>query len=121
MTDDLSSHDDATPGTRRARARERALADALKWLMADPRGRFLMWQRLADAGVYRLSLAASPELTAFNEGRRDLGLRDLGLVQRHCPDQYVRMLAEARAGAGAFVLIPFDDDPDHDNGEHDGD
>ena len=76
---------------------QRRLADALRWLMADPRGRLLMWQRLSDAGVFRSSFVDSAERTAFNEGRRALGLRDLGQIMRDCPEQYARMAAEAQA------------------------
>jgi hypothetical protein len=76
--------------------RERQLAEAFKWLMGDARGRMLMWDRLAVAGVFHSSMAASPELTAFREGRRDIGLRDLGLIMRLCPEQYTRMAAEAQ-------------------------
>lgn len=75
----------------------RRLADALRWLMADPRGRLLMWERLSDAGVFRSSFVDCPERTAFNEGRRALGLRDLGQIMRDCPEQYARMAAEAQA------------------------
>ena len=77
--------------------RERQLAEAFRWLMGDARGRLLMWERLAEAGVFRCSMASSPELTAFREGRRDMGLRDLGLIMRLCPEQYTRMAAEAQA------------------------
>jgi hypothetical protein len=76
--------------------RERQLAEAFRWLMGDARGRLLMWERLAEAGVFRCSMASSPELTAFREGRRDMGLRDLGLIMRLCPEQYTRMAAEAQ-------------------------
>ncbi len=77
--------------------RERELAEAFKWLMGDARGRMLMWERLGDAGVFRCSMAPSPEQTAFREGRRDMGLRDLDQIMRLCPEQYTRMTAEARA------------------------
>lgn len=97
--------DDYDAGNRRhvekraktSKQHRRRLADALRWLMADPRGRLLMWDRLSDAGVFRISFADSPELTAFNEGRRALGLRDLGQIMRECPEQYMRMTAEAQA------------------------
>lgn len=85
---------------RRAKAskiRQRQADEAFKWLMADPRGRLLMWERLSHAGIFRTSMAASPELTAFNEGRRDQGLRDLNRIMRLCPEQYMRMVAEAQA------------------------
>lgn len=97
--------DDYDAGNRRhvekkaktGKQHQRRLADALRWLMADPRGRLLMWERLADAGVFRSSFVDSPERTAFNEGRRALGLRDLGLIMRDCPEQYARTAAEAQA------------------------
>ena len=79
--------------------RERRLAEAFRWLMGDARGRLLMWERLAEAGVFRCSMASSPELTAFREGRRDMGLRDLGLIMRLCSEQYTRIAAEAQAQA----------------------
>ncbi|SKA37768.1 hypothetical protein SAMN02745126_05952 [Enhydrobacter aerosaccus] len=65
--------------------------------MGDARGRMLMWERLAEAGVFRCSFASSAELMAFREGRRDMGLRDLGEIMRLCPEQYMRMASEARA------------------------
>lgn len=83
--------------TKASKLRERQLAEALKWLMADPRGRLLMWERLADSGVYRSSFSPNPELTAFREGRRDMGLRDLGQIMKLCPEQYTRMAAEAQS------------------------
>jgi len=84
-----------------SKLRERQLEEAFRWLMGYARGRRLMWQRLADAGVFRSSMAASPELTAFREGRRDLGLKDLGLIMRLCPEHYARMAAEQAASQAA--------------------
>jgi hypothetical protein len=83
---------------------ERQLAEAFRWLMGDARGRLLMWERLAEAGVFRCSMAPTPEVTAFHEGRRDMGLRDLGLIMRLCPEQYTRMAAEAQAPAKTHGL-----------------
>lgn len=75
--------------------RERRIDEAFRWLMNDARGRMLMWERLTDAGVFRSSINPNPQMTAFAEGRRDLGLRDLARVMRLCPEQYARMTAEA--------------------------
>jgi hypothetical protein len=101
---------------RDSKLRERRLAEAFKWLMGDARGRLLMWQRLADAGVFRSSMAASPELTAFKEGRRDIGLKDLALIMRLCPDHYTRMAAEATQGSPETTT-----DGDEDGGRNDSD
>ena len=66
-----------------------------RWLMGQQRGRRFVWELLAKAGLFRSSLGTSPELTAFNEGRRDLGLAVLADLMRLCPEQYARMQAEA--------------------------
>ncbi len=68
---------------------------ALRWLMADARGRRFVWALLGRAGLFRSSMAHSAELTAFNEGRRDTGLALLGDVMRLCPERYAGMQAEA--------------------------
>jgi hypothetical protein len=95
-----------------SKVRERQLAEAFKWLMGDARGRMLMWERLGEAGIFRSSMAERPELTAFREGRRDLGLRDLGQIMRLCPEQYARMQAEAEARGKPEPSPPPDDPPD---------
>ena len=69
--------------------------DDFRWLMGDARGRRIIWNLLAKAGVFRSSMGLSPELTAFNEGRRDLGLAVLADLMRLCPEEYGRMQAEA--------------------------
>lgn len=81
---------------RKAANGERQQADeALRWLMADARGRRFVWAVLARAGLFRSSMAGTPELTAFNEGRRDIGLALLSDLMRVCPEGYARMQAEA--------------------------
>jgi hypothetical protein len=80
-----------------AKVERQQLDEALRWLMSDIRGRRVVWELLGKAGVFRSSMAPSPETTAFNEGRRDLGLGLLADVTRLCPDQYGRMQAEAHA------------------------
>lgn len=71
--------------------------EALRWLMADARGRRFVWALLGKAGLFRSSMAGSAELTAFNEGRRDIGLALLGDVMRLCPERYAGMQAEANS------------------------
>ncbi|MBS0539369.1 MAG: hypothetical protein JSR47_11465 [Proteobacteria bacterium] len=81
---------------RKAANVERLQADeALRWLMADARGRRFVWGQLSRAGLFHSSMAATPELTAFNEGRRDIGLTLLSDVMRLSPEGYARMQAEA--------------------------
>ncbi|WP_422096886.1 endopeptidase [Variovorax sp.] len=71
--------------------------DELLWLMSDPRGRRFMWRRLTDAGVYQSSFVPGDfSLTAFNEGRRNTGLRLISLLTEHCPARFSEMQKEAR-------------------------
>lgn len=77
------------------RAREILIGD-FKWLMSNKRGRrYVHWQ-LEQARVFHQTFVpGDPLSTAFNEGRRSLGLADLDLALNHAPEQYALMLSEA--------------------------
>ena len=62
--------------------------------MGDLRGLRIVWSLLGKSGVFRSSMAGSPELTAFNEGRRDIGLALLADVKRLSPENYALMQSE---------------------------
>lgn len=76
------------------RLTQRREADDFKWLMADPRGRRVMWHLLSLAGVYQSSFTGNSE-TFFREGRRSMGLKIVDLIHTHCPDKYATMTKEA--------------------------
>ena len=110
MNDDLSSSAAQEPAPydsgnqRHVERREKAAKtarrrrdEALRWLMADNRGRRFVWRLLAKAGIFRSSFVESPQLTAFNEGRRDIGLGLLADVMRICPERYAQMQAEVHS------------------------
>lgn len=78
---------------RQALARKQATSDFL-WLMADPRGRRIVWRQLGDAGVFQSSFDPTAMNMAFNEGRRSEGLRLLAQVMELCPDLYATMMKE---------------------------
>ena len=67
---------------------------ALRWLMGDARGRKHAWGILSASGVYRISMGATPEWTAFNEGKRQIGLTLLGDIMRVTPGLYQTMQTE---------------------------
>lgn len=78
---------------RQALARKQEVDD-FKWLMADPRGRRLVWRQLATAGVFQSSFDPTAMTMAFNEGRRSEGLRLLAQIHELCPDLYPIMMKE---------------------------
>lgn len=99
MTDidptDLDSQEQAQAAkARRAQIAAKAEEEDLKWIMANKRGRRIVWGILANAGVFQLSFSTNAMTMAFNEGRRSEGLRMLALLQVHCPDQYQEMTRE---------------------------
>lgn len=77
---------------------------SFRWLMTDRRGRRVVWRLLGEAGVFRTSMASTPALTAFNEGRRSAGLALLADISRLCPERYAEMQREANAEEAAALL-----------------
>lgn len=83
----------AADAEKQALAREQAKADFL-WMMADPRGRRIVWRQLANAGVFNTTFDTQAMQMAFAEGRRSEGLRLLAQVHTLCPDLYPTMMKE---------------------------
>lgn len=64
------------------------------WLMADPRGRRLVWADLARARVFHPIFDQNPSQMAFNEGGRQYGLWLLDRINTLCPHLYLVMVQE---------------------------
>lgn len=69
-------------------------AQDFKWLMADSRGRRLVWKQLEAARVFHPVYDPKPIPMAFNEGRRQHGLSLLERINTLCPHLYQVMVAE---------------------------
>lgn len=65
-------------------------------VMGKPEARAWVWQLLADCGVYKQTFNTDPGVTAFNEGRRSVGLQILAGLHDHCHDLYQMMETEHR-------------------------
>lgn len=96
----LPGHDEQAARAEIAERRkrdERDEIDELLWLMSDAKGRRFVWRQLNRSGIYQLSyVQGSLDATAFNEGRRNEGLRLLSLVMKHCPGRFTEMQKEAK-------------------------
>jgi hypothetical protein len=102
--------DDYTPSGPQEEAEreaaEAAAADAArlaeaadwKWLMRHEAGRRIVWDLLAEAGIFRTSFTGD-NTTFFNEGKRQIGLSVLARVNQHCPERYLAMLNERKPNA----------------------
>ncbi|WP_291751913.1 MULTISPECIES: endopeptidase [unclassified Limnobacter] len=67
--------------------------DDFRWLMADKRGRRIMWRLLERTRVYQSSFTGNSQ-TFFLEGTRNVGLMLISDIQKHCAEQFVVMLKE---------------------------
>jgi hypothetical protein len=64
-------------------------ADAdFRWLMADPRGRRIVWALMGRCNVFSPVFNTHGGVMNFNEGRRDVGLFLLSEINRLCPHQF---------------------------------
>ena len=69
--------------------------DDIKFVMDSEQGRRVVWGLLEKGQVFGACFNVDPHITAFNEGQRNLALVLLQRVMTHCPDQYLKMAAEA--------------------------
>ncbi|EBN0300850.1 TPA: hypothetical protein R4218_000102 [Klebsiella pneumoniae] len=69
--------------------------DDIKFVMDSEQGRRVVWGLLEKGQVFGTCFNVDPHITAFNEGQRNLALVLFQRVMTHCPDQYLKMAAEA--------------------------
>lgn len=75
----------------------------IRALMGQKDGRRFVWLELEEASVFSQTFVpGQPEITAFQEGKRSIGLRLLGEVTRLTPADYMRMTQENAAVAIAI-------------------
>jgi hypothetical protein len=82
----------------KAKVREHQKQSGLRKLMSDPEGRVWMWELLSLCGIYHSGFSSDALAMAFNEGRRDIGLRITAEINRLNPEFYARMTAENQPG-----------------------
>ena len=75
------------------RRRDREIED-LRSLIKKPEGRRVIWKILETCGVFKASFSLNSMQTAFNEGKRDIGLWLLKDVDMAEPMAYSQMLRE---------------------------
>lgn len=69
--------------------------DDIQFVMGSEQGRRVIWSLLEKCQVFGACFNVDPHITAFNEGQRNLALVLFQRVMAHCPDQYLKMAAEA--------------------------
>lgn len=69
--------------------------DDIQFVMGSEQGRRVIWSLLEKGQVFGACFNVDPQITAFNEGQRNLALVLFQRVMTRCPDQYLKMAAEA--------------------------
>lgn len=82
-------------GARKQRDLAKREIDDIKFVMDSEQGRRVVWGLLTKGQVFGTCFNVEPHITAFNEGQRNLALILFQRVMAHCPDQYLKMAAEA--------------------------
>lgn len=93
-TDILDTDREQEAADRAIRAEQVEVED-LKWVLSDKRGRRFVARMLDQTGIWRLSFSTNALTMGFHEGARNLGLRLLADLTKHCPGRYLDMIKEA--------------------------
>jgi len=86
MTNDDTTFDASNPRDveRRAeavRSRRARLAEALRWIAGDARGRLYLADLVRESGALERVVAADPQTVMFLDGQRSLGFKVLNDVR----------------------------------------
>lgn len=78
-----------------AKLSETERLEGLSLALGNRNGRRWLWAHLADCGVFTQTFTGDALTSAFNEGKRSLGLGLLNDIVTHFPETYVQMMREA--------------------------
>ena len=94
MTEFYDDERRAEAETKQKLLAEREISD-IRFVMGSEQGRRVIWSLLEKGQVFGSCFTVDPQVTAFNEGQRNLALVLFQRVMAHCPDQYLVMANEA--------------------------
>lgn len=75
------------------KSRQKEISD-IKSILNKPEGRRYIWRLLCKCGIFNNSFTGDSNLTAFNEGKRNIGLDILLDVNEAEPAAFARMQNE---------------------------
>lgn len=82
---------------KQAKVDAAARAEVLTQLMKSTAGRAYIWDLLTQCQCFATTFTPEPAVSAFNEGRRSVGLAILSDIMSACPDSYITAAREANA------------------------
>ena len=96
-TDIRAVEANAAESRRREQLARSIEQDRLKRLLSGELGRWFLMDLVERAGVFRISFTSDPLTTAYNEGRRNEGLRLMNEILETCPELWDTMMRERAA------------------------
>ena len=95
MTYNAASRLDVRKAEKAAKLAESNRRTVLVTLADSAIGREWLWAQLAAAHIFETTFTPDPRHSAFLEGERNAGLRLLGEMMQHCPEQFIQAMREA--------------------------
>lgn len=94
---DLGDPRQVSDDAKRAKLLAQRRLNALKMIMASPDGRVWMWEFLGRCGLFRVSFTGNGNRDAFDNGMKNAGMPVFVEIQKHCMDDYLKMMKENAA------------------------
>lgn len=92
---DIQEHDDeAALARKKQELRVHREAEDFRWIVSTPQGRRVVWEMLAQAGVFRSVFSGDALVMAYNEGNRVAGLKLLVKLMNDAPKAHEMMMKE---------------------------
>lgn len=91
---DLGDPRQVADDAKRVKLRQQRMLNAMKMIMASPDGRVWMWDFLSRCGLFRVSFTGNGNRDAFDNGMKNAGMPVFLDIQKHCMDDYLKMIKE---------------------------
>ena len=90
-------------------AREQDRYNALRYVLADRRGRQFLQMVIDESGLHGTTDCGDAHGMAVLEGRRQLGMWVRDAMMHHDPDTYVTLVREQREREAYYETLEFDE------------
>jgi hypothetical protein len=96
MVDNAADRKSVRRKEKDSRIADRQRGEMILSIMSTMPGRAWLWDRLSETNIFHTThVTGDPLASAFQEGRRSVGLSLLADIMAYCPDQYIQAMREA--------------------------
>lgn len=96
-----------------AKRRQQDRDEALAFMVSDHRGRSFLWDLLDQTGMFKASFTGDSLTTAFNEGKRHIGIATFADALLLRPHVFTEMQAEYAARSERYHVSPANNDGEY--------